>query len=179
MFICLDAGHSGPVEPGAAYYGYTEAALVLAIALRTAAELTAAGHDVTMTRTKDIDTDDLSFRAGHANQAGCDLFISLHANAADSSRAQGTETYYYPGSDQGAALAACMQAAIVQAIGTVDRGTKEADFQVLRETHMPAVLIECAFLSNMLEAQLLAAPVQQRKIAQAVCDAVAAYAAQA
>lgn len=175
MFICLDPGHSGPVEPGACAYGYTEAAIVLDIAETAADFLTAAGHNVTMTRTRDIDTDDLTFRADHANNAGCDLFISIHCNAAESSRAQGTEVYYFPGSTQGAALAACLQSNIVTSLGTVDRGTKEADFQVLRDTIMPAALVECAFISNQLEAQMLAAPRQQRKIAEAIVEAVIQY----
>lgn len=92
--------------------------------------------------------DGLAFRADMANSQPADIFLSLHCNSAENAAAQGTEVYYFPGSTKGAALADCIRKRIVAALATVDRGTKEANFQVLRETAAPAVLVETAFLSS-------------------------------
>lgn len=148
MNICIDPGHSGPFEPGACAAGLTEAAIVLDISRTLAALLEAAGHSVAMTRTGDIETDDLAFRADLANQQPADIFLSIHINASENPNANGTEVYHYPGSIRGAYLADCIRRHIVASIGTTDRGTKAANFQVLRETNAPAVLVECGFITN-------------------------------
>lgn len=148
MYITIDPGHSGPYEPGACAAGLTEAAIVLDISRTLAALLEAAGHSVAMTRTGDIDTDDLAFRADLANQQPADIFISVHCNASENPEAHGTEVFHYPGSIRGAYLADCIRRHIVASMGTTDRGTKAANFQVLRETNAPAVLVETAFLSS-------------------------------
>lgn len=156
MKITLDPGHSGPFEPGACAAGLTESEVVLTICQALAGLLAAAGHEVLMTRRGDIRTDGLSFRARAANQQPADLFVSIHCNSAESAAAQGTEVYHYPGSSHGAALADCIRKRIVASVGTTDRGTKAANFQVLRETDCPAVLVETAFISSPVDRQLLA-----------------------
>lgn len=148
MNITLDPGHSGPFEPGACADGLTESEVVLTIGQALAGLLAAAGHNVLLTRTKNINTDGLAFRADMANEQPADLFVSLHCNSAESAAANGTEVYHYPGSSQGAALADCIRRRIVAGMATTDRGTKEANFQVLRETNAPAVLVETAFISS-------------------------------
>lgn len=148
MYITIDPGHSGPYEPGACSGNLTEAEIVLSIGLSLAALLTAAGHDVALTRCTDIEDDGLSFRAAVANEQPADLFVSIHVNAAENPAAHGTEVYYYPGSTKGAYLADCIRKEIVAFAGTVDRGTKAANFQVLRQTNAPAVLVECGFITN-------------------------------
>lgn len=148
MYITIDPGHSGPFEPGACAENLTEAEVVLSIGQALAGLLSAAGHNVLLTRTQNIETDDLAFRADMANNQPADIFVSLHCNSAESAAAKGTEVYCFPGSIKGASLADCIRKRIVEAMDTVDRGTKEANFQVLRETDCPAVLVETAFLSS-------------------------------
>lgn len=148
MKITLDPGHSGPFEPGACAGGITEAELVLSISEIVEGLLVTCGHEVLMTRTGDIQTDGLSFRAQVANVQLADLFVSIHCNSAESAAANGTEVYHYPGSVRGAYLADCIRKRIVANMGTTDRGTKAANFQVLRETAAPAVLVETAFISS-------------------------------
>ena len=169
MKITIDPGHSGPFEPGACAENLTEAEVVLSIGHTLAGLLAAAGHDVLLTRTGNIEADGLAFRADMANSQPADLFVSLHCNSADSAAAHGTEVYCFPGSIQGAALADCIRKRIVAALATVDRGTKEANFQVLRETAAPAVLVETAFLSSPSDRQLLAS------LAGRVAFAIAIY----
>lgn len=148
MNITVDPGHSGPFEPGACAENLTEAEVVLSIGQALAGLLAATGHNVLLTRTGNIETDNLSFRADMANKQPADIFVSIHCNSAESAAAQGTEVYCFPGSIQGAALADCIRKRIVASMGTTDRGTKEANFQVLRETNAPAVLVETAFISS-------------------------------
>lgn len=169
MYITIDPGHSGPYEPGACAAGLTEAAIVLDISRTLAALLESAGHSVAMTRTGDIETDDLAFRADMANNQPADLFVSIHCNSAESAAAKGTEVYCFPGSIKGASLADCIRKRIVAAMDTVDRGTKEANFQVLRETDCPAVLVETAFLSSPSDRAKLAS------LAGRVAFAIAIY----
>ena len=94
MKICIDPGHSGPIEPGACAGGVTEADINLQVAKIAARILMSRGHEVKLTREKDIDNDDLLWRAEVAWQFRADIFISLHCNAAASPAAHGTEVLY-------------------------------------------------------------------------------------
>ena len=177
MKIVIDPGHSGPVEPGACAAGMRECDVVLAIARLLAERLYEQGHEVLLTRTGDIGTDGLAFRAELANGNGADVFVSLHANSAANPAAQGTEVYHYPGSTPGRRLAACLQARLVAELATTDRGVKAANFQVLRETDCPAALAEMAFLSNEADRLLITSYAGQLAAAVAMATALADYAA--
>ena len=175
MKIVIDPGHSGPVEPGACAAGVRECDVVLAIAKLLAEQLYDEGHETLLTRTGDIATDALAFRAELANANEADVFVSLHANSAANPAAHGTEVYHYPGSARGKRLAACLQSRLVAEMGMSDRGVKEANFQVLRETDCPAVLVEVAFISNEADRRLLTGYVGQLAAAVAVASGLADY----
>jgi len=175
MKICLDPGHSGPAEPGACAAGFTEAALNLRIARFSQQELELRGHTVLLTRDGVIEDNELAWRAELANDWGADLFLSLHCNSAARVDAEGTETYHFPGSIQGERLARCIQFRLTDALLTEDRGVKSANFQVLRETACPAVLIECGFISNPIDRAMLADPLEQWRIGAAIAEGVADY----
>ena len=74
MKIVIDPGHSGPVEPGACAGGVRECDVVLAIAKLLTAQLYDAGYETLLTRTGDIQTDGLAFRADLANANGADVY---------------------------------------------------------------------------------------------------------
>ena len=148
MKIVIDPGHSGPIEPGACAAGVRECDVVLAIAKLFAEHLEDDGHEVLLTRTGEIESDDLAFRAELANANGADVFISIHTNSVGNPGAHGTEVYHYPGSVPGKLLAACLQERLVAGLGTVNRGVKAANFQVLRETDCPAALVEVVRLRD-------------------------------
>lgn len=175
MRIVIDPGHSGPVEPGACAGGVRECDVVLAIAQLLEERLYEQDHEVLLTRTGDIEMDDLFFRAGLANANQADVFVSIHANSAMNEAAHGTEVYHYPGSVQGQRLAACIHARLVAGVNTADRGVKEANFQVLRETDCPAVLVEVAFISNEADRLLLSSYAGQLGAALAIAAGVNAY----
>ena len=173
MRICVDPGHSGPVEPGACAGGFAEATLVMAIARFLQQELHLRGHAVLLTRDGPVADDELDWRAERANEWAADVFLSIHCNSFRKVEAEGTETYHYPGSASGERLARAVQFRICDALLTEDRGVKSANFQVLRQTDCPAVLIECGFISNPIDRAMLADPLEQWRIAAAIADGVA------
>lgn len=177
MKIVLDPGHSGPVEPGACADGVTEAEVVLAIARRTRRRLLAMGHEVRLTRNGDVADDELFWRTELSNRWHADLYISVHANSAASAATHGSEVWRYPGSVAGEQLATLILSNITNRLHTADRGVKEADFEVLRETECPAVLVETAFLSNSADRSLLTRASSQEDFAMAIAAGVGDYCA--
>jgi N-acetylmuramoyl-L-alanine amidase len=147
--------------------------VALAVALKVKSMLQPAA-EVILTRSGDDDVD-LAPRAEVANKAGADCFVSIHCNSAASSAAGGTETYSYPGSENGRRLAASLQKSLAGALRLADRGVKQANFAVLRLTECPAALVELAFISNPQEEALLASQEFQDRAARAVAEGVAAY----
>jgi N-acetylmuramoyl-L-alanine amidase len=170
--ICLDPGHSGPLEPGACAEGFSEAELNLRIARFAAEELALRGHEVLLTRCGPVNDVELDWRAECSNGWGADLFLSIHCNSFGRVEAEGTETYHFPGSKKGERLARCLQFRITDALLTEDRGVKTANFQVLRETACPAVLIECGFLSNPVDRLMLSDALEQWRLGAAIAEAI-------
>ena len=173
--IVVDPGHGG-LHPGAVYEGIMEKNLTLAISLKLRNELAARGYNVVLLRESD-ETLDLYDRAYIANDLGADLFISVHCNASGTVPTyQGIYTYYYPGSKLGgAALAQAIQTPLCERTGAIDRGINEANFVVLRETEMCAVLVETGFMSNSEELARLCDEGYQQKIAQGIAEGVTRY----
>lgn len=99
-------------------------------------------------------------------------FISVHANAANVpgwSSANGCTTYIAPSaSAMSGELAYC----ILADMPLVWRGIRKAQFHVLKKTRMPAVLVECGFMTNKLDAEYMASEVGQAKIADAIADGI-------
>ena len=155
----------------------------LDIGLRLNAWLLAQGGRTLLTRTQDLAGGDrpstttgadLKARTDAANEARVDLFVSIHNNAL-STTTSGTETFhYYYSSAAARTLATDVQRELVAALGLPDRGVKTAGFYVLRNSEMPAILVEGGFLTNPAEALLLADPNVRQRIAEAVGRGIAA-----
>lgn len=171
--IFIDPGH-GLHDPGALGKYSTEKENVLKVGLRLKALLEAAGHEVKMSRSTDVFVS-LSERARMANAWGADYFISLHNNAAVSS-ASGFETFVYNGTVSAKTLSfqKSIHESIATKIGIRDRGRKRANYAVIRETRMPAMLIEYAFISNADDESILINKVEQ--LAQWTARGITAYA---
>jgi N-acetylmuramoyl-L-alanine amidase len=179
--ICLDPGHGGKDRWNRGPTGYVEADGVLDIALECGKPLKENGLDVIYTRTSDVNLTwtnkylrDLPARAQFANQHKANFFVSIHTNAG-SKFSGGIETFCYKRGGKGECLAQSIQKALVEALGLQDRGVKEANFAVLRETDMPAVLIEVAFHSNPEEEALLKDPAFRKKAAEAIAKGIINY----
>lgn len=172
MRIVIDPGHGGK-DPGAiGKSGLKEKDVNLAVGITVAAMLQQAGAQVLMTRNRDIFIE-LDKRAKIANDFKANYFISIHCNSATAASAHGTETYCYRFGGEGEKLAKTIQAAVVAGLGTADRGVKAANFAVLRDTAMPAALIEMAFISNKTEEGLLRN--RQLDFAKAIAEGIKKY----
>lgn len=153
--IMIDAGHGGH-DPGAIGSRSKEKDNVLKVSKKLKTLLEKHGHTVELTRYTDIFLN-LSERARMANKWGADYFISLHNNSAVNRNATGFETFIYNGkvSEKTVNFQKFVHDEIAKHIGIRDRGKKRANFAVLRETKMPAVLIEYAFISNIEDETIL------------------------
>lgn len=172
--VVIDPGHGGPIDLGAVGIGgLVEKDIVLEISLQVAQLLQQQGIQVVMTRQDDRDLD-LPPRSEIANRVNADLFVSIHANAISMSRpdVNGLETFYY---DSGKGLAQDIQASMLEAFPMNDRGVRQARFHVLRNTKMPAVLVEVGFVTGNYDALILANPQQRIRMAQAIARGILRY----
>lgn len=99
----------------------------------------------------------LATRTNVANRARADVLVSVHHNAFKGvwGTHTGTETYSYPGSVEGAKLAKLVQPRLVNAYGIRDRGTKTANFHMIRESNMPAILTEGGYMDSSIDIKKL------------------------
>lgn len=145
--IFLNPGHApnGIPDPGAInmFVGVKEANITKAIADQVNNLLIGAGYDVCV-----YQSDSLNDICRKANGLDVDYFVSIHCNASWNGQGTGTEVFCYEFFTEAAELAGSIQNQIVHKLDMYDRGVKEASYQVLRCTNMPAVLIECGFIDN-------------------------------
>jgi N-acetylmuramoyl-L-alanine amidase len=177
--VVIDPGHGGN-DPGASNnaYGLTEANLTLTISLKLRDYLRRMGWRVVMTRDGDYEVGDpkgddhqeLQARCDVANSAGARVFVSVHINSSVAHSLNGTTTYYWRRTDK--AFAQAVQSAVVMADGISDAGVKRNDFYVIKNTTMPAILVETAFLSNSRDAELLSHADFLDKLAQGIANGV-------
>ncbi|TFE30848.1 N-acetylmuramoyl-L-alanine amidase family protein [Cohnella luojiensis] len=125
----------------------------------------------------DVDTP-LRARTDAANAAKADLYLSVHANAFGAgglNSVRGIETFHRLGSVEGAKAAVTLHRSLLGGTKLPNRGVKTADFHVLRETRMPAVLVECGFMTNVEEAALLRSEAYRVECAEELARGVCEY----
>lgn len=148
--VVLDAGHGGE-DKGTMSGDLYEKDINLKILKLAAEELTYNGFKVTKTRDEDKLLG-LSEIGRIVNTANADAFISIHINDYKESKYNGFSTYYYDPSgyqkDERLRLANIMQKELIKSDNWYDRGVFKENFQVLRESKIPCVLLECGFLTN-------------------------------
>lgn len=182
--ITLDAGHGGS-DPGAiGPNGSQEKNVTLPIAKYLKADLEAMGAKVNMTRTTDVDVyapnasgvDELQARSDVANNSGADAFVSIHINSFDNPSVGGIATYYYAKTSHDANLAQAVQNQIAGQYGfNGDRGIQPGNLYVLRNTNMPAILVELGFISNPTEEGLLNTDSTRQDFARKIAQGIANY----
>lgn len=145
----FDVGHGGS-DPGACKGSRKEKDDVLRLALEVGKRMASKGHIVEYTRTTD-QTVSLSARSYMENVGSYDYFVSFHRDSFTVETANGVTVFTYLGysSKKDGTLANNVVNGISAATGYYNRGVKEADYHVLRETKCSAILIECGFISNM------------------------------
>ena len=180
LTVVIDPGHNySGVDTGATGCGIREQDITYYIAEKVKPYLEERGINVVMTRDSLYDncpanstSESLAYRYNLANSIGADLFVSIHCNAGGGT---GTETYYYYGSADGKRLATYIQNNIVRALGTANRGVKEAGFAVIKNTNMTAVLIETAFIDTVADAAILADEGCQWTYAECIANGICDY----
>ncbi|MGG4141683.1 N-acetylmuramoyl-L-alanine amidase family protein [Paenibacillus algorifonticola] len=171
--VVIDPGHGG-VEPGkVAPTGLQEKIINLSLSLKVEQLLRqVSGIKLVMTRTDDS-TVSLSNRAKMANALNADLFVSLHANSFTTPTPSGTETYY--ARDSSIPLAKTIHRYLLEATGLKDRGVKYGNYHVIRETTMPAVLLETGFMSNTADLAVITNETVQMRMAKGIVEGIKEY----
>lgn len=120
-------------------------------------------------------------RCNIANRASCNVFVSIHYNAfSDQWRydVEGIETYFWSGvsiNTDGGRLAELIHKYLIQGTQMRNRGVKSADYCVLRETNMPAALVECGFMDNPNDAALMKSEAYRRECSAEICRGICEY----
>lgn len=168
--VVIDAGHGGHDRGGIRTNYVTEKTVALDVALRLRNELRRAGFHVVMTRTNDVFVP-LSVRCAIANAQRRAIFVSIHFNSAANRDARGVETYYYGSAGR---LAASIHHRLTRKLGAPDRQIRSRRYFVLRNTRVPAVLVECGFLTNRYDASLALKSRYRARLAQEIADGIIA-----
>ena len=177
MKIMLDAGHGYNTPGKRSPDGMREYEFNRAVA-NYAKQLLENYKNVTVYLSHSDQRDiSLKARTDKANSLNVDIFVSIHANAfggGDWNNVSGIETYVYPTRPPVAfQLAQKIQRNLVISTGLENRGVKTADFHVLRETEMDAVLVECGFMTNRNDIKLLRSETYRRTVAEGIVKALA------
>ncbi len=184
MKITVDAGH-GPDTPGKRTPKFPDGSFMHEYEFNAATARYMIGRltpyaDVEMLTTFEDGRDvPLRERTDRANAWKADVFVSIHANAHGSGgwdAAHGIETYAYvtkPG--EAVKLAGVVQRHLLMETGLMDRGVQFADFHVLRETRMTAILCECGFMTNEAEANRLRSDGYRQSCAKAIAEGLVEF----
>lgn len=184
--VIVDAGHGG-IDPGKiGVNGVYEMDINLSIAYKLSDILEEKGIKVVMTRKDDNglynDEDsnkkmqDMENRVRIINESDAKAVISIHQNSFTEESAHGAQVFYHNLSAKGELLAGCIQNELYKIDDTNSRKiNSDADYYILRKSNPVAVIVECGFLSNNKEAELLSDGAYQEKIAKAIAEGVEEY----
>lgn len=169
--IVVDAGHGGH-DPGAqGVSAAPEKTVNLSVAMHLAARLEGAGAEVITTRNTDRFIP-LDGRAALAERARADLFVSIHADAAQRASVSGATVYIARNASRQSQHAAEAIIAALDRAGIECRGIHRAGFRVLVGHSRPAVLIECGFLTNHADAGKLNNSSYQAELAEVIAEGI-------
>ena len=167
--VVIDAGHGGHDRGGIPGQRVAEKTMNLDVAQRLRAVLEASGYRVAMTRNADVFVP-LPARVAIANSYRNAIFVCIHFNAARRGSANGIETYFY--SRQSLPLASAIHYYVVGGAPSPNRGLRRRGYYVLRKTTIPAVLVECGFLTNPTEAQYAQTANYRQKLAEEIARGI-------
>ena len=167
--VVIDAGHGGYDRGGIPGQRVSEKDMTLDVSRRLRSVLQASGYRVVMTRDSDVFVP-LGTRTAIANSNRNAIFVSVHFNSATRSGASGIETYFY--SRNSLSLASAIHHYVSGGAPSSNRGVRRRGYFVLRRTNMPAVLVECGFLTNPTEAAYAQNASYRQKLAEAIASGV-------
>ncbi|MEY2526409.1 MAG: N-acetylmuramoyl-L-alanine amidase [Verrucomicrobiota bacterium] len=167
--VIIDAGHGGFDRGGIPGQSVAEKTVALDVAQRLHRVLEAGGYRVVMTRDSDVFVP-LGTRVSIANSYRNGIFVCIHFNSARRSGANGIETYFY--SRDSLALASAVHYSVTRSVSSSNRGVRRRGYFVLRKTRIPAVLVECGFLTNPTEARNAQNGAYRQRLADAIANGV-------
>jgi N-acetylmuramoyl-L-alanine amidase len=167
--VVIDAGHGGYDRGGIPGQRVSEKEMTLDVARRLRSVLSASGYRVVMTRDSDVFVP-LGTRTSIANSYRNAIFVSVHFNSATRRGASGIKTYFY-GRDS-LSLASAIHHYVAGGAPSENRGVRRRGYFVLRRTNMPAVLVECGFLTNPTEAAYVQKASYRQKLAEEIAAGV-------
>ncbi len=178
--ILIDPGHGG-IDAGASEDGAVEKELNLEISMMLKSYIEANGGICYMTRTMDTNTadpnrpkgvsqkmSDLKTRKTDIERVKADIFISIHMNKFSQSQYRGLQVFYDGSNEKSKRLGETIQETVKTIVKDQNNRKAKATgnkIYVLKGNTVPSVLIECGFLSNTEERELLKTPSYQQKIA--------------
>src|SRR5438132_3851033 len=167
--VVIDAGHGGHDRGGIPGQRISEKDMTLDVAQRLRNVLAASGYRVVMTRDSDVFVP-LGTRVAIANSYRNAIFVCIHFNATGRSGASGIETYFY--SRDSLPLASAIHYYVTGGAPSANRGVRRRGYYVLRKTGIPAVLVECGFLTNPTEAAYAQSVSYRQKLAEEIAAGV-------
>src|SRR5438477_5638298 len=167
--VVIDAGHGGFDRGGIPGQRIPEKEMTLDVAQRLKTLLAASGYRVIMTRDSDVFVP-LPTRVAIANSYGNAIFVCIHFNSSKRMGAGGIETYFY--SRESLPLASAIHYYVAGGAPSSNRGVRRRGFYVLRKTTVPAVLVECGFLTNPTEGQYVQTAAYRQKLAEEIAAGV-------
>src|SRR6266404_9552498 len=167
--VVIDAGHGGHDRGGIPGQRISEKDMTLDVAQRLRNVLAANGYRVVMTRDSDVFVP-LPTRVAIANSYRNAIFVCVHFNSTQRRGAAGIETYFY-GRDS-LPLASAVHYYVAGGAPSSNRGVRRRGYYVLRRTNVPAVLVECGFLTNPTEAAYAQTASYRQKLAEEIAAGV-------
>ena len=190
--IVIDAGHGEPDGGAVSKDGVKESDLNLQIAQILASKLEENNFEVIMTRInenniaseneqsktiREIKRSDLNNRVKIANESNATVLVSIHMNKFEDSKYRGWQTFYSKNSEDGKRLAENIQSSIGECIEYQNKRTalEIEGIKIIDKSVIPAVIVECGFLSNEEECSLLQDDAYQEKLAGGIKNGIIKY----
>ncbi len=188
--VVVDAGHGVPDEGAEVGDGTTEAQTNLKIALKLQNLLEQSGCVVILTRSDengiyDLDSktlkqkkiSDIRNRVKIGNESSADIFVSIHLNKIPEEKYYGWQTFYNKNSKEGQKLAKQIQANINEAIQKENKriASKIENIYIINNVEIPTTIVECGFLSNSQEKELLLTDNYQNRLAWGIYNGIIDY----
>lgn len=184
--VVVDCGHGGDDPGKVGVNGVPEKEINLKIGKLVQKKLVSRGIKVEMTREEDEmfageesqnkKIEDMKARVAFINETAPALTVSIHQNSYRDRDVRGAQVFYYSHSEEGKEAADIMQGALLALDAENKREEKANDsYYLLKRTEVPTIIVECGFLSNPQEAELLTGADYQEKVADAITEGVKMY----
>lgn len=188
--VIVDAGHGSPDEGAESSNGVLEAQINLKIALKLQNLLEQSGCTVILTRSdengiydansnsiREKKISDIKNRVEIGNNSNADIFVSIHLNKIDQNKYYGWQTFYKTGSEKSKILAEKIQESLNNSIQRENnrKPAKLNSIYIMKHIEIPICLVECGFLSNPEEEELLLTDEYQEKLAWGIYNGINDY----